>query len=205
MNKILFIEDDEGLSYGLKYALEKENYDVTHCCCINECEKALEESQFDLLLLDVMLPDGNGLDYCRKLRSTSDIPVIFLTACDEETNIMMGLDIGGDDYITKPFKVGELLSRIKAVLRRSCSGTDDSRFSFSKQYDLTFIETKLLTLLRNNKGQIVERNQILDLLWDNKGEFVDDNTLSVHISRLREKIGSSHIITVRGVGYRWAD
>ena len=158
-----------------------------------------------MLLLDVMLPDGNGYDFCRKLRSTSDMPVIFLTACDEETNIMMGLDIGGDDYITKPFKVGELLSRIKAVLRRSCSASDDSRFSIAEQYDLTFIETKLLMLLRNNRGQIVERNQILDLLWDNKGEFVDDNTLSVHISRLREKIGSSHIITVRGVGYKWAD
>lgn len=198
---ILLVEDDENLAYGLKYSLEKADFEVIHA---GTAAAALEKfsPEVALVLLDIMLPDGSGYDVCRKMRETADIPIIFLTACDSEANTVTGLDLGADDYITKPFRLGELTSRIRAVLRRY-----EKVPAPAEEYGipLTLIETKLLSMLRENRGIILTRMQILNKLWDNKGEFVDDNTLSVHISRLREKVGAEHIITVRGVGYKWAD
>lgn len=199
MYSIILTEDDENLSYGLNYALKKEGYEVYPAGSLKESEELLLNCRADLIILDVNLPDGSGFDLCKKLRAKGEnIPIVFLTACDDEVNVVMGLDLGGDDYITKPFKIAELLSRIRAVLRRSAVREDENP-------ELTRIEQQLVCLLKKNKNQILTRLQILELLWDNKGEFVDDNTLSVHISRLREKIGSEHIQTVRGVGYQWKD
>lgn len=197
---ILLVEDDEALAYGLKYSLEKAELSVIHA---DTAAAAMEKfgTGIDLVLLDIMLPDGNGYDLCREMRQKADIPIIFLTACDSEANTVTGLDLGADDYICKPFRLGELTSRIRAVLRRY----EKAPVTEVGYEGLTLIETKLLSMLRENRGQILTRMQILNKLWDNKGEFVDDNTLSVHISRLREKVGAEHIITVRGVGYKWAD
>ncbi len=208
MPKILLAEDDESLGFGLKYSLEKEGFSVT----LADSKKSAEQlfnPETDLLLLDIMLPDGSGYDICKNVRKIRDVPVIFLTACDSEVNVITGLDMGADDYICKPFRLGELLSRINAVLRRYRK-TENSDIAsheiFSEDTEgLTVIESRLLRFLRANKGQTLTRLQILNKLWDNKGEFVDDNTLSVHISRLREKVGAEKIVTVRGVGYRWEE
>ncbi len=202
MIEILLVEDDESLAYGLKYSLEKEGYTVTHADSAVNAMKLFSE-KISLVLLDIMLPDGSGYDVCRYIREKSTVPVIFLTACDSEVNVVTGLDLGADDYISKPFRLGELLSRIRAVLRRY---DNIPAADIADEFEgLTLIETKLLAMLRENRGMTLTRMQLLDRLWDNKGEFVDDNTLSVHISRLREKVGSERIVTVRGVGYRWAD
>ncbi|MCM1579307.1 MAG: response regulator transcription factor [Ruminococcus sp.] len=207
MTKILLAEDDESLGFGLKYSLEKEGFGVSLADCAEEAVRLLEDSP-DLLLLDIMLPDGSGYDICKKAKTARDVPVIFLTACDSEVNVVTGLDMGADDYICKPFRLGELMSRINAVLRRykkNDTGERDSEEYGLTADGLTAIENRLLRFLRMNKGQTLTRTQILDRLWDNKGEFVDDNTLSVHISRLREKVGADRIVTVRGVGYRWEE
>lgn len=179
---------------------------------------------FDLLLLDVTLPDGTGFGVCEKLRKQgSRIPVIFLTASDEEVSVIRGLDCGGDDYITKPFKLGELCSRIHALLRRTgitseknCLDCGDISIDFygnrvllrGKPLDLTSVEYRLLCLLVRNAGRVVTRDSILNELWDREGDYVDDNTLSVYVCRLREKIETNparpeHLLTVRGFGYRW--
>lgn len=201
--KILLTEDDENLAYGLKYSLERAGFSVIRKDTAAGAMESFDDD-IDLVLLDIMLPDGSGYDVCGNIRKKSDVPIIFLTACDSETNTVAGLDLGADDYICKPFRLGELVSRINAVLRRydrsAASVTDTEEYE-----GLTLIETKLLAVLREHKGQILTRMQLLDRLWDNRGEFVDDNTLSVHISRLREKVGAEHIVTVRGVGYKWAD
>lgn len=199
MKTILLVEDDNALVFGLRYALEKEGYEVVHADSV-KAAKELFHTGISLVLLDIMLPDGSGYEVCGYIRELSQVPVIFLTACDSEVNTVTGLDMGADDYICKPFRLGELMSRIRAVIRRSESCAE---IIPEEGLGLTLAETRLLTLLKANKGQTLTRMQILDKLWDNKGEFVDDNTLSVHISRLREKIGSGHIVTVRGVGYRW--
>lgn len=211
MINILLAEDDEALAYGLKYSLEKEGFAVTLADSKAAAER-LFGSNTGLALLDIMLPDGSGYDICRNIRSIRDVPVIFLTACDSEVNVITGLDMGADDYICKPFRIGELLSRINAVLRRyERYGEKENGSNFLEQFPeedavgLTAIESRLLRFLRANKGQTLTRLQILNRLWDNKGEFVDDNTLSVHISRLREKVGAEKIVTVRGVGYRWEE
>lgn len=208
MTKILLAEDDESLGFGLKYSLEKEGFSVTLADSKKSAEQLLDDST-DLLLLDIMLPDGSGYDICKNVRKIRDVPVIFLTACDSEVNVITGLDMGADDYICKPFRLGELLSRINAVLRRyrkTENGNRDFPELLSEDTEgLTAIESRLLHFLRANKGQTLTRLQILNRLWDNKGEFVDDNTLSVHISRLREKVGAEKIVTVRGVGYRWEE
>jgi len=170
---------------------------------------------FSLIILDIGLPDGNGLDLCRVWRSEGiDTPILFLTASDDELQIVRGLDAGGDDYVTKPFRMQELLSRIRALLRRHRPSTfvkeglhiDLARMQVIRDSEtifLTPIEFQLLATLIQHDGQVLTRNQLLQRIWDDGGDYIDDNTLSVHISRLREKIGSPHIRTVRGVGYQW--
>lgn len=194
MKKILVVEDDERLNKNIEYALSSEGYEVSTAFSISEAEERC--SGVHLILLDVMLPDGNGMDFCRKLQEKERQPVIFLTSCDEEQDIVKGLDSGADDYLTKPFRLGELLSRVRAVFRR-CYTEPEEDSSF------TSLEQKLLEYLMLNREHFVTRDQILQNLWDSNGNFVNDNTLSVTISRLREKLTDGKIVTKRGVGYKW--
>lgn len=223
MNRILLVEDDSTLAIGIEYSLKNEGYEVDVSETILEGKELFEENTYRLVLLDVMLPDGSRYELCKEIREKSNTPIIFLTACDEEVNIVMGLDIGGDDYITKPFRIRELISRIKAVLRRYEEDSygdiliseDIKMFLLEGKVEkngeeifLTPIEYKLLVHFMKNPNQILSRNTILERLWDTSGEFVDDNTLSVYIKRLREKIEDSsstpkYIKTVRGLGYKW--
>ncbi len=225
-HKILLLEDDISLIDGLVYSLDKNGYSVDVAQTVRQAYESLHKETYSLLLLDMTLPDGNGMDVCSFVRKQGNqVPIIFLTAMDEEVNVIRGLDSGADDYITKPFKLGELCSRIRALLRRSgfceergmkllSSGTLSidllgGRAVFNNQpLELTSAEYRLLCLLVRNAGQTVLRSTILDLLWDGNGNFVDDNTLSVYIRRLREKMEDDpsnprHLLTVRGFGYTW--
>lgn len=226
MTKILVIEDDTTIAMGLKYSLEVEGFFVDIANCVEIGLKKIDEEKFDLLLLDLMLPDGTGYDVCNKVNSKDDIGIIFLTACDEEVNIIMGLDMGGDDYITKPFRVRELISRIKSVLRRKgkirnevdnkvidlgeikIHTLEGKVYKSGKEIVITALEYKLLLMLAQNSGKIISRSHILEGLWDVAGDFVNDNTLTVYIKRLREKIedipsSPKYIVTIRGLGYKW--
>lgn len=221
MNNILLVEDDENLALGIKYALEKEGFFVCAANSITEAKTALNKKAFDLMILDLMLPDGSGYDLCRQ-NDLLRIPVIFLSACDEEVNIVMGLDLGGDDYITKPFRVRELISRIKAVLRRKkvqareeivfgnlfLNTREGKVYKKGELINLTAQEYKLLLEFTANPQKIFTRTALLSAIWDMDGSFADDNTLSVYIRRLREKIEDDpkvpqFIETVRGMGYRF--
>lgn len=228
MGRILLLEDDISLTEGLLYMLRREGHEVRAARSVREVQEALSRDGggYDLLLFDVTLPDGSGFDVCQSVRDRGmQTPILFLTASDEETDIIRGLDSGGDDYLTKPFRIGELCSRIRALLRRAGAGEQVERLSSGdlsvrplegKVYrggqalDLTAMEYRLLCLLLKNKDRVLTREQILDRLWDGNGSFVDDNTLSVYIRRLREKVEESpsspaHLLTVRGFGYRWKD
>lgn len=225
MDKILVVEDDKSLAMGIEYALVKEALEVTVADCVEKAIELYEKDNYDLILLDVSLPDGNGFDLCKKIRENSKVPIIFLTACDEEINIVLGLDIGADDYITKPFRVKELISRIKVCLRRKAvfeNGLESMLVSGDLMLDtkkqkllrnngevfLTPLEYKLIAEFMRNSNHVLSRVQILERVYDIDGEFLDDNTLSVYIRRLREKIESDpskpeYIVTIRGVGYSW--
>ncbi len=217
MSKILIVEDDAFLRDGLCEILGKENYSVTVASTVSEAKGYIAAESFDLLIFDVMLPDGNGFDLCLSVREKdSNVPILFLTACDDEVQVVRGLDAGADDYVTKPFKLLELLSRIRALLRRnkstvySCENIviDINTMTVKKDGENVFVtptEFQILSTLIRNSGVIVTRAILLENIWDEGGSFIDDNTLSVHISRLREKIGGEHIVTVRGIGYRWED
>ncbi|CDM70195.1 two-component response regulator [Clostridium bornimense] len=221
--RILLIEDDETLSMGIEYSLKNEGYEVSIANNIEEGRKATSNEIFDLILLDVTLPDGNGYDFCREIRNNSDIPIIFLTACDEEVNIVLGLDLGADDYLTKPIRVRELIARINAVFRRKNVKRDISDkiiykdltilplkyevYKDRNKVQLTSVEYKLMLMMIENKGNVLTRKQLLEKLWDVEGNFVEEKTLNVYIKRLREKLGEddsiAYIETVRGIGYRW--
>lgn len=221
-NRILLVEDDTSLIDGLEYTLVKNGFDVRVAQTVQEALALFDQDTFDLLLLDLTLPDGTGFDICRSVRRHSEVPIIFLTASDEEVNVVMGLDIGGDDYITKPFNLGELVSRIKALLRRARKlqspileshgiAVDLMKGSATKNgqsLELTAAEQRLLILFLQNPGMVLSRETILERLWDSQSDFVDDNTLSVYIRRLRSKIEDdpNHpvwLLTVRGMGYKW--
>lgn len=224
MSNILLLEDDLSLINGLSFALRKQGYGLEVARTIKEVDTVWAEGKYDLLILDVSLPDGSGFEICEKVRQTSKVPIIFLTASDEEVNIIMGLDMGGDDYITKPFKLGVLLSRINALLRRAgdFSQTETEIYSNGlkavltqgKVYkngellDLTAGEYKLLCLFMQNPGTVLSKEQILENLWDNEGNYIDNNTLNVYIRRLRTKVEDNPsdpqmILTVRRMGYKW--
>jgi len=223
MSKILIVEDDKTIALGIEYSLKQEGFQTEVAHDKSSAEKILQTSEFNLVLLDVSLPDGNGFDLCRTIREQGDTPVIFLTVRDEEVNVVMGLDIGADDYVTKPFRVRELISRIKSVLRRYeqqppqkteirlgevLIDTAQARvFKQRKEIILTALEYRLLLTLANHAGQVLSRKQILEHIWDVAGDFVNDNTLTVYIKRLREKIEDDPhrpklIQTVRGLGYK---
>lgn len=226
MIKILLVEDDMAITVGVEYALKKEGFSIASAKNIKEAKEKLNNEPFNLMLLDVLLPDGSGYDLCKEIRaSDSNLPIIFMTACDEEVNVVLGLDLGGDDYIVKPVRIKELVSRINAVLRRNkVISSDPSRkiqtgnivieplkfkiFKSSKEITLTSMEYKLILLFIENKGNVLSRNKIIEKLWDIEGNFVDENTLNVYIKRLREKVEDNikepeYIKTVRGLGYRW--
>lgn len=224
MKNILMIEDDSTIAFGVKYALEQEGFNVNICKDLESGKKEIKIRDYEIILLDVMLPDGSGYEFCKELRETNDTPIIFLTACDEEVNIVMGLDIGGDDYITKPFRVRELISRINAVLRRRKNNNESKKivkfkdlsiytlearvYKKEEEIFLTSAEYKLLLILIQNSNIVLSRTQILEKLWDVTYDFINDNTLTVYIKRLREKIEDDitnprYIHTVRGVGYKW--
>lgn len=214
---ILLVEDDYFLRDGLCELLQKEKYTIHSVETCAAARAALQQNAVDLMILDVMLPDGSGLALCTEMRSQgNDVPILFLTACDEELQIVRGLDAGGDDYVTKPFKMQELLSRVRALLRRRRSPVlqqkeiqiDMSTMSVKKNgmvIALTPTEFQILTALIANSGSTLTRSVLLERIWDCEGNYIDDNTLSVHISRLREKIGAEHITTIRGTGYRWEE
>lgn len=215
--RIFLLEDDAFLRDGLSEMLQKEGY-ITKCASTcGEAKVLLSGSRFNLIIFDVMLPDGSGLDLCTEIRKAdTNIPILFLTACDDEIQIVRGLDAGADDYVTKPFKLQELLSRIRALLRRNSNLIIKSKdivinpqnitvMKNGKNIFVTPTEFQILSILIRNNGIIVTRNTLLQNIWDDNNNFIDDNTLSVHISRLREKIGAEHIVTIRGVGYRWEE
>ena len=222
MRKILLVEDNETIILGLKYSLEQEGFEVDVAKSVKETQKKLENT-FDLYLLDISLPDGNGFEICKEIKSKQDVPVIFLTARDEETNVVLGLDIGADDYIIKPFRIRELISRINSVLRRYDKNMANSRIVYqdividtkkAKVYQnnqeiiFTSLEYKILLMLFTNQNKLITRDQLLDKIWDIAGNFVNDNTFTVYIKRIREKIGDKQgniIQTVRGIGYRIGD
>lgn len=224
MNRILLVEDDLSLIAGLEFFLKKTGYQVDVARTVREAHMMLRDSNHDLLLLDLTLPDGTGFEICCKVRQTSSVPIIFLTASDEEVNIVMGLDMGADDYITKPFKLNELGSRINALLRRArlldtepvelrSNGVTvrllDSRvLKEEAEIELTTVEYRLLCLLMKNPNRVLTRDMLLDRLWDSNGSFIDDNTLSVYVRRLRSKIeddpeNPQYLQTVRRMGYKW--
>ena len=198
MKRILFVEDDRSLLQGLSFALKKQGYALTAARTREEGERLWAEGDYDLVLLDVALPDGSGLELCRKIRRTSRVPVMFLTAADEETDIIMGLDIGGDDYITKPFKLAVFLRLLRQEVTRD-----------GEPLELTASEYKLLCLFMQNPDIVLSPEQILGRLWDCDGNYIDNSTLTVYIRRLRKKIEEDpgaprRIVTVRGMGYKWS-
>jgi len=224
MNRLLLIEDDESLSIGIEFTLTDGGYQVCRVATFEEGKKLFETEKFDLILLDVNLPDGNGYELCKYIRTKSEIPIIFLTACDDEVNIVLGLEIGGDDYITKPFRARELLSRIKATLRRITKSTIvesklisgnimvDNIKGIVKKNDeeikLTAQEYKLLLIFMNKADVLMKRDEILSELIEDTELFFDENTLSVYIKRIREKIEDNpkepqYIVNQRGFGYKW--
>lgn len=224
MKWILLVEDDLSLINGLSFAVKKQGYmlDVAHTK--DEADRLWENGAYDLVILDVSLPDGSGFDICKRIRQTSKVPIMFLTAMDEETDIIMGLDIGGDDYITKPFKLAVFMSRINALLRRSDNfnqadtelNSNGIRVQLLKgevyknnvQVELTAREYKLLCLFMENPDEVLSPEQILNRLWDCDENYIDNNSLTVYIRRLRTKIEDDpgkpkRIVTVRRMGYKW--
>ncbi|HKL98698.1 MAG TPA: response regulator transcription factor [Mobilitalea sp.] len=221
--KILLVEDDKTIAMGLEYSLQGEGYSVILCHDVASGKKALSEQSFELCIFDLSLPDGSGYDLCKLARSKWDLPVIILTACDEEVNVVMGLELGADDYITKPFRIRELIARIKTVLRRyhkensvkniieidhiRINTLDAKVYKNSQEVNLTALEYRLLLTFANNEGQVLSRNQLLENIWDVAGDFVNDNTLTVYIKRIRDKLEEDPqnpmlIRTVRGLGYK---
>lgn len=226
MARLLLLEDDQSLIDGLVYALTKEGFALDVAMTVREARAQLAAQAYDLLLLDQTLPDGSGLALCEEVRAGGNaVPIIFLTAMDEEIQVIRALDAGGDDYITKPFKLGELCSRIRAQLRRSgmlrqqeqepgAEGTvrieGGRAVREGEPLELTATELRLLACFLRNRGQVLTREQLLAALWDEDANFVDDNTLSVYIRRLREKVerdpsAPQHLRTVRGLGYEWRE
>ncbi len=223
--RLLLVEDDKSIAMGLEYSLTQEGYAVEIRETVADSIAWLKSAECDFAVLDLSLPDGSGYEICRYIKAHTDIPVIFLTACDDEVNVVMGLDMGADDYITKPFRIRELLSRIQSVSRRynrqeaqPVAQYGDVRvnlkqarvFKGDREVLLTALEYRLLLTLIQHEGQVLSRRQLLAGIWDEAGDFVNDNTLTVYIKRLREKLEDNRenpqiIRTVRGLGYKVGD
>lgn len=214
--KILLVEDNKSIIKGLEYAFAQNGYSCEYCLSLDEAVRKAPFN-YDVAVLDIMLPDGNGFDLFKKIRRYSDLPVIFLTTVDDEDSVVNGLELGADDYITKPFSTRELIARIKRVANKNSkkniitvSGVtldlDKSAvFENGKQLELTALEYKLLSLLMQNAGKVVTRELIFEKIWDVSGNFVNDNTLTVYIKRIRKKLDADIIKTVKGMGYQVAE
>lgn len=223
---ILLVEDDKIIASGLEYSLQQDQFSTILCYNVESAKKVIKEklNEIDLCLFDLSLPDGSGYDLCRLVKEHSDVPVIFLTAIDDEGNVVMGLDMGADDYITKPFRIRELLSRIKTVLRRYQKQTqsmidiesirintlEGKVYKNGMEVQVTALEYRLLLIFANHCGQVLSRSQLLEQIWDVAGDFVNDNTLTVYIKRLREKLEDDPqhptiIKTIRGLGYKMGE
>lgn len=218
---IFLLEDDDAIAMGLSYSLENEGYTVTVAKSVSQALEIINQKNFSMYLLDLTLPDGSGYSVCKRIKEIGDFPVIFLTAYDDEVNVVMGFELGADDYITKPFRLKELLVRIKSVFRRYNNDSTDGKIKVkdlvvntneAKVYKngneivLTAMEYRLLLILLNNRGCVLSRTQLLENIWDVAGDFVEDNTLTVYIKRLRDKIEENpteheYIKTIRGLGY----
>lgn len=218
---IFLLEDDDAIAMGLSYSLENEGYTVTVAKSVSQALEIINKKNFSMYLLDLTLPDGSGYSVCKRIKEIGDFPVIFLTAYDDEVNVVMGFEFGADDYITKPFRLKELLVRIKSVFRRYNNDSGDGKIKVkdlvvntneAKVYKngneivLTAMEYRLLLILLNNRGCVLSRTQLLENIWDVAGDFVEDNTLTVYIKRLRDKIEENptepkYIKTIRGLGY----
>lgn len=218
---IFLLEDDDAIAMGLSYSLENEGYTVTVAKSVSQALEIINQKNFSMYLLDLTLPDGRGYSVCKRIKEIGDFPVIFLTAYDDEVNVVMGFELGADDYITKPFRLKELLVRIKSVFRRYNNDSTDGKIKVkdlvvntneAKVYKngneivLTAMEYRLLLILLNNRGCVLSRTQLLENIWDVAGDFVEDNTLTVYIKRLRDKIEENptepeYIKTIRGLGY----
>ena len=224
MKRIFLVEDDLSLINRLSFAIKKQGYMLDVARTFREADQIWAEGKYDLVVLDVSLPDGSGFDLCRRIRQTSKVPIMFLTAADEETDVIMGLDMGGDDYITKPFKLAIFMSRVNALLRRSDNFSEADAelnsngisvhllksevYKNNQQIELTASEYKLLCLFMENPDRVLSQEQILSRLWDCDENYIDNNSLSVYIRRLRKKIeddpgNPTRIITVRRLGYKW--
>ena len=224
MKRLFLLEDDLSLINGLSFAFKKQGFELDVARTLGEADALWTDGKYDLLVLDVSLPDGSGFEFCKKVRLVSKVPIIFLTASDEEMSIIMGLDIGGDDYITKPFKLGVLVSRINALLRRAedfnsietelqSNGIkvlllQGQAFKNGVPLELTAAEYKLLCLFMQNPGVVLTKEHILDKLWDHEGNYIDNSTLTVYIRRLRMKVEDNPsdpqmLLTVRRMGYKW--
>ncbi|GEL65851.1 response regulator transcription factor [Marinilactibacillus psychrotolerans] len=224
--QILIVEDDTTIATGLEYSLQGEGFSTVLCQNVASGRRAIETTDFDLCLLDITLPDGTGYELCRQIREKGNCPVIFLTALEEEVNVVMGLDMGADDYITKPFRLRELISRIHSVLRRYQKPQEDLKrykigqirvnkqeakvYKNDQEVALTALEYRLLLTFIQNEGQVLSRAQLLEGIWDVAGDFVNDNTLTVYIKRLRDKLEEEPqkpqiIKTIRGLGYKLGD
>lgn len=223
MSKLLIVEDDETIALGCEFSLKKEGFEVKVAKNCAEAKKALDSFEFDGVVLDLGLPDGNGFEVCDYAQKKGNPAIIFLTARDDENDIVFGLDMGGDDYITKPFGLKEFISRVNAVLRRRKNTPEQEKiiqlgnlkiysskgkvYKNNQEVFLSAMEYRLLLVLANRKGEVIKREELLDSIWDIGGEFINDNTLTVYIKRLREKIEDDPqspklIETIRGIGYR---
>src|SRR5512133_2063386 len=228
MLSILFVEDDATIAMGVEYSLKQDGFQVSLAYRLEEARDLLKHRPFDLVLLDLGLPDGSGYALCKEIRAAGDTPIIILSARDEEASIVLGLDLGADDYLTKPFRLRELISRMKAVLRRGAAGAIEASdrtltcgdvtvvaqqakvYKNGHEVVLTALEYRLLLALVANQGRVLTRAQILAQIWDVDEDFVNDNTLTVYIKRLREKLEDDPqnpvlIKTVRGLGYQAGD
>ena len=215
-NKILLVEDNEMIVKGLVYSLSKEGFETNIAYNAQEAESKIESNVYDIIILDVMLPDGNGFELCKYIKENKDIPIIFLTAKDDEKDVVNGFNLGADDYVIKPFRTMELISRIYNVLRRYNKDKNvieigqvridleaNRVYVDNKEVEFTALEYKILVLLFTNAGKTVTRGKILDKIWDVAGNFVNDNTLTVYVKRIRDKLGKSDVIkTIKGIGYR---
>lgn len=215
-NKILLVEDNEMIVKGLVYSLSKEGFETNIAYNAQEAESKIESNVYDIIILDVMLPDGNGFELCKYIKESKDIPIIFLTAKDDEKDVVNGFNLGADDYVIKPFRTMELISRIYNVLRRYNKDKNvieigqvridleaNRVYVDNKEVEFTALEYKILVLLYTNAGKTVTREKILDKIWDVAGNFVNDNTLTVYVKRIRDKLGKSDVIkTIKGIGYR---
>ena len=218
MKNILLIEDNESILKGLVYSLDQERFKVTTAMTIKDSKNLLESNNiYNLIILDISLPDGSGFDLCKYIKSNYNIPIIVLTAKDEEQDVVQGFDLGADDYIIKPFRTRELISRANNILRRYNNIQTNIITSSNIKIDLdaqrvyknddeivlTALEYKILALLFTNINQTVSREKILDKIWDIAGNYVNDNTLTVYIKRIRAKLSPNDIIkTIKGIGYR---